>query len=189
MLAYGLPGIVAVLLIALLRPVLSNGVLWLVAAVVVLPLVGYIITRYIEIEKGPPPLGDPGQQKPIATISRPTKGTVERTIPCSGTATGVQNNMHLWLAIETLHETEVRIWPKAEVFVNNNRWDAIIFEDGATRKFSISLFIADPEADKTIKDWLEDGRVTGEYPYMTGIAGSERLDRVEGLSLKKLKTR
>jgi hypothetical protein len=182
-LAYGLPGIVAVLLIVLLRSALPNSVLWLVAAVIVLPLVGYIITVYIARRPAPAP---PGQQKPFATIIQPTKNqTVERTIHCSGIATGVQNNMHLWLAIET-HETEVRIWPKGEVLVDNtNAWSATIFEDGATKRFSISLFIANPEADKIIQDWLENGRVTGEYPHMTGIAGSERLDRVGGVRLRK----
>jgi hypothetical protein len=185
-LAYGLPGIVAVLLIVLLRSALPNSVLWLVAAVIVLPLVGYIITVYIA-RRPPPPL-PPGQQKPDATIVQPTKNQiVERTIHCSGTATGVQNNLHLWLAVET-HETEVRIWPKGEVLVDNlNRWSATIFEDGATKRFSISLFIANPEGDKIIRDWLENGRVTGEYPHMTGIAGSERLDRVGSVRLRKLK--
>lgn len=190
-LAYGLPGTVAVLLIVFLRPFLPNGVLWLVAAVIDLPLLGYIITLYIEkhsphIERGPPP---PLPPKPDATIGQPTKNQmVERTIHCTGTATGVQHDMHLWLAVET-RETRVRIWPKeGEVLVDNaNRWSATIFEDGATKSFSISLFIANPEANKFIRDWLEKGRVTGEYSSLTGIAGSARLDRVGGLHLRKVK--
>jgi hypothetical protein len=184
-LAYGLPGIVAVLLIVLLRPVLPISVLVTVAVVIIVPLVGYITLGYLDGKA--PPGTDDVQQKPNATISQPNKNDiVERTILCSGTATGVQSNMHLWLAVETGETGKVRIWPKeGEVLRDNvNRWSGTIFEDGATKKFSISLFIADPEGDKIIRDWLQAGRVNGEYTSLKGIAGTVRLARVGGLRLK-----
>ena len=42
-----------------------------------------------------------------------------------------------------------------------NKWSGPIFEDGVTEQFAISLFVADMNADRRIKEWLEAGRRTG----------------------------
>jgi hypothetical protein len=119
-----------------------------------------------------------------ATIDKPrTNQLVGRTIRCSGIATDVQPQMHLWLAVEAAGLT----WPKeGEVFVDKkNRWSGTIFEDGATRKFAVALLIATPEGDRLIREWLEDGRSKGEYAERKGIPGTERLARVDGLRLRR----
>lgn len=184
LLAYGLPGIVTVLLIVLLRPVVPDNLIWLLAVVILAPLVGYLITD-INARHRPPGVDTvQHQQRPRAIIDEPrTNQFVGRTIRCSGIATDVQPQMHLWLAVEA----DGLIWPReGEVFVDKeNRWSGTIFEDGATRKFSAALLIASPEGDRLIREWLEDGRRKGEYAEMKGIPGTERLARVDGLRLRR----
>jgi hypothetical protein len=182
-LAYGLPGIIAVLLIVLLRPVVPDNLLWLLAVVILAPLLGYIITDLVarrslasDTEKFP--------QRPRAKIDEPLPNQiVKRTINCSGSATGIQPGMHLWLAVEA----NGFIWPKeGEVVLDKeNQWRATIFEDGATKRFAVALLVTGPEGDKTIREWLEDGRCKGEYVEMKGIGGAERIARVDGLRLSR----
>jgi hypothetical protein len=182
-LAYGLPGIVSVLLIALLRPVVPDNLIWLLAVAILAPLSGYIFTDLIA-RRSPATYSKQYPKRPNATIEEPyPKQTVGRTIRCSGSATGIQPTMHLWLAIEANHF----IWPKeVEVRVDReNRWKAIIFEDGAIKRFSVALLVTGPEGDKVIQDWLEDGRRKGEYAEMKGIPGAERIARVDGLRLDR----
>jgi hypothetical protein len=178
LLAYGLPGIVAVLLITLLRPVVPNNLVWLLAVVILAPLLGYIISDVLA-RRSPP--SDTGRGT-RATIDEPRPNqTVIRTIHCNGSATSVQPDMHLWLAVEA----NGLVWPKeGEVHVDKDRWSATIFEDGATKKFSLALLIANPDADTCIRTWLEEGRRKGEYAEMKGIPGTKRLARVDGLRLR-----
>jgi hypothetical protein len=178
LLAYGLPGIVAVLLIVVLRPAVPNNLIWLLAVAILAPLLGYIIT---DVHARRSNASDTGR-RPRATIDEPRPNqTVIRTIPCSGAASGVQSNTHLWLAIEA----NGFVWPKeGEVYIANDRWSATIFEDGATKKFSIALLLATPDADTFIRKWLEEGRRKGEYAEMKGIPGTERVARVDGLRLR-----
>jgi hypothetical protein len=76
------------------------------------------------------------------------------------------------------------VWPKeGEVSVDNGRWSATIFEDGVTKKFSIALLLANPDADKDIRKWLDEGRRKGEYDEMKGFPGTVRVARVDGLRL------
>ena len=182
-LAFGVPAIVAVLLIAVLSPFLSTGVLLLVAVVILMILVSYVTV--VIVERGTGSHADKGHPRPNATIDHPIANeSVDRTIFCTGIATGIQKNMHLWLAVETYNK-KVRIWPKAEVLLDElDHWNKTIFEDGATQQFSISLWIADPVGDKIIRDWLAAGRLKGEYTNLNTINGADRLIRVEGLTLK-----
>jgi hypothetical protein len=183
LLAYGLPGIVAVLLIVLLRPVVPDNLIWLLAVVILAPLVGYILTAF-SARRFPIVDNAQRQQRPRATVDEPSPDqTVGRTIHCSGSATGVPPSMHLWLTVEATGF----VWPKeGEVHVDkDNRWLATIFEDGAIKRFSVALLIANPEADKTIREWLEEGRSKGEYTEMKGIRGTERIARIDGLRLRR----
>lgn len=180
LLAYGLPGIVAVLLIVVLRPAVTNNLVWLLAVVILAPLLGYIITDVHARRSLPSDRG----RGPRATIDDPPQNqTVRRTIHCAGSATNVPPNMHLWLAVEA----NGLIWPKeGEVHIDKDRWGATVFEDGATKRFSIALLIATPEADKFIRKWLDEGRRNkGEYAEMRGIPGTERIARVDGLRVRR----
>lgn len=117
-------------------------------------------------------------------ISEPKPGQIvtRRTFVCKGNANGVGPQTHLWLAIEVNNQ----IWPKErEVHVSaDGTWENTVYEDGATDKFSISLLSASPDAEKRINQWIEDGRTTGQYKQLSGIPGTERIYRVDGLRLK-----
>jgi hypothetical protein len=63
-------------------------------------------------------------------------------------------------------------------------WESTVYEDGATDKFSLSLYAVNAEEEKKIVQWLEDGENTGKYQELSGILG-DRLDRVEDLRLKR----
>lgn len=105
---------------------------------------------------------------------------VGRTIHCSGVVSGMQPGLSLWLAIEVGN----LVWPKeGKVLPDDGNWTATIFEDGATDKFSLALFVADKAADQRIKDWLDAGRRIGEYAEWKDIRGARRLARVDGLRL------
>lgn len=184
LLAYGLPGIVAVMLIVLLRSAVPDNLVWLMAAVITLPLVGYIITD-IYARRSAEKVGGGGAPRLEASFEEPRrKSTVTRTIVCRGTASGIPKDMHLWLAVEA----NGFVWPKeGEVLVdkNSSRWAATIFEDGATASFDVSLLLANPDGHKFIRDWLEAGIQKGEYAEMKGIPGTQRIARVERLRLSK----
>ena len=183
-LAYGLPGIVAVLLIVLLRPVVPDNLLWLLAAVILGPLLGYIITD-VAARRSLTSEGKEDSQGPRGTIFEPRANqTVRRTINCSGSATGLRPGMHLWLAVES----NGFIWPKeTSIRVDrDNQWQTTIFEDGASKKFSLALLVADDEGDKVIREWLSAGQKNnGAYVEMKAFAGTVRIARVDGLRLSR----
>ena len=183
LLAYGIPGIVAVLLIVSLRSAVPDNLVLLLSVVILALLVGYIATA-VDARHRPPALQLVAPQRPRATIDAPSPNQiVVRTIPCSGSATGIQPDMHLWLAVEA----NGFIWPKeGEVYMDEEgRWSATIFEAGAAKEFSVALLIANSEANKVIRTWLEKGRRNGEYALMKRISGTERLARADGLRLNK----
>ena len=179
-LAYGLPVIVAVLLIAVIRPAVPASLAWLLALVIVAPLVCYIATLVIVRGRNVPIESPP--QAPWAEIEDPDdKQVVERTITCRGSARGIPKTMHLWLAVEERNF----IWPKeGEIFVIDGQWKGKIYEDGVADQFKISLYMADSKAHQFIQDWLDAGRRGEGYSTLTGIEGTTRLDRVEQLRLK-----
>jgi len=186
-LAYGLPGIVAVLLLVLLRPVVPNNLIWLMSVVIVAPLVGYIITLYIE-RRLPRPDTDSylqNLQRPWGRIDEPRAyQTVGRTIHCSGTATGIPLGACLWLAVES----GGFIWPKEGGFTvyKDNQWQATISEDGATKRFSVGLYLVNAEGKQAIEDWFEAAKNNdGEYAEKRAFIGTMRIARVDGLRLRK----
>ena len=107
---------------------------------------------------------------------------VGRTIRCSGVVTGLHPGLNLWLAVEAGN----LVWPKESRVLpdETNKWVADIFEDGATQRFDVSLFVTDAGADRRIKEWLEAGRRTGVYAELVGLPGARRLARVDGLRRK-----
>jgi hypothetical protein len=119
------------------------------------------------------------------SIAIPRKGetVTRRTFICQGKATGVGPQTHLWLVVEANNH----FWPKErEVHVppGGGIWESTVYEDGATDKFSLSLYAVNAEEEKKIVQWLEDGENTGKYQELSGILG-DRLDRVEDLRLKR----
>lgn len=101
------------------------------------------------------------------------------TIQCTGSARDLDTGLHLWLAVEA----GGFVWFKEnEIYVDRNgRWEAMVYEDGATQEFAISLFVANDDAHQQILDWFQTGIGTGQYPELRRVAGTQRLDRVDGL--------
>ena len=112
-----------------------------------------------------------------------TNAAVSRTIRCSGVVTGLQPGLSLWLAVEA----GGFVWPKESIVLPDatSYWSGPIFEDGVTEQFGVSLFVADANADRRIREWLEAGRRTGSYAQWRGIPGARRLARVDGLRLAR----
>jgi disulfide bond formation protein DsbB len=97
-LAYDLPIMVTVLLIAVIRPAIPANLVWLLALVIVAPLACYIATLVIVRDRNGPIDSPP--QVPWAEIEYPdSQQVVDRTIKCHGSAKGIPKNMHLWLAM------------------------------------------------------------------------------------------
>jgi len=120
-----------------------------------------------------------------ATINEPgTKQTVtRRTFVCKGHATGVTVNTHLWLVVEAKHH----YWPKEQELhvLEDGSWESTVYEDGATDKFDLAIYSANPEGEKFINDWIEAGKRAGEYKELRGLPpGTKRVARVDDLRLK-----
>jgi hypothetical protein len=83
---------------------------------------------------------------------------------CSGSASGLQEGAHLWLAVEI----DGRIWPKeSEVHVEEDgSWSKTVFEQGTAGKFSLSLLAANAEGNEYIRAWLRLCDQTGSYPEL-----------------------
>ena len=120
--------------------------------------------------------------KVTGSISDPQPNeAVRRTFKCSGVVTGMQPGLSLWLAVEVGD----LVWPKESKVTpdQDNKWSAIVFEDGATQTFAVALFVADSKVDRRIGKWLEAGRSSGTYSVLRGIPGARRIARVDGLRL------
>ncbi|HEV7796586.1 MAG TPA: hypothetical protein VGO73_00405 [Pyrinomonadaceae bacterium] len=121
--------------------------------------------------------------KVVAEIDKPASDQViGRTIRCSGWARDVSERHHLWLAVEAGGFT----WFKEdEIFVDeNSTWEAMIFEDGATAEFAVSLYVANDDAHQKILDWFRTGINTGgQYPELQRLPGTRRIARVDRLRL------
>lgn len=183
-LAYGLPGIVAVLLIVLLQPLVPDNLLWLLAAVTLGPLLGYIITDVVARRSSTPEAQNLSQVARGTIFEPRPKQTVKRTINCSGSAMGLQPGMHLWLAVES----HGFVWPKeTSIHVDkDNQWQTTIFEDGASKEFSVALMVADHDGDVAIREWLAAGKKNnGAYVEMKAFPGTIRIARVDGLRLSR----
>jgi hypothetical protein len=181
-LAYGLPVLVTILLIAVLKSALPANIGWLLALAIVVPMLGYVVTSVLvrgESDQSHPI--EPPAQAPWAEIESPkSRQVVDRTIECSGSAKGIPPNMHLWLAVEERNF----IWPKeGEIIVDRQgKWKGTIFEDGVADEFAVALFMADALGHQYIRSWLESGRQSG-YLTLTGIPGTTRIKRVDRLRL------
>jgi hypothetical protein len=117
-------------------------------------------------------------------ISSPVASqSVPRAFRSAGTVNDVGSTVHLWLAVEV----NGLIWPKEGQIIpdESGSWTAMVFEDGATDLFSLSLLAADSPAHKKIEAWLNSGKKSGTYRELTSLPGTRRVDRVDGLRLSK----
>jgi hypothetical protein len=92
---------------------------------------------------------------------------------------GVGPECHLWLAVEA----NGYIWPKEREFFaeDDGSWKDTIYEEGTTAAFSLSLFVANSQANKRIRAWLDEGDATGNYDKMRRVPGTRRIAKIDGL--------
>lgn len=104
-----------------------------------------------------------------------------KTILCSGTVTGMQPGLSLWLAVEVGE----KVWPKENrpVLDQDNHWSVTIFEDGRSKVIAIGLFVADAKSSRWIEKWLEAGQKVGQYREVVGIPGARRIARVDNIQI------
>lgn len=97
----------------------------------------------------------------------------------SGTASGLQPGLYLWLVVEV----NGAMWPKeGEVVVKEDgTWTKTIFEEGNAEEFSLSLYVLDPAADRGLRNWFKEGDRTGHYDELHRSKGMLRVTRVDGL--------
>jgi hypothetical protein len=128
--------------------------------------------------------GSPPKSMKDGRIEQPSHGQkVNKTCECSGWVKNIDAGSHLWLAVEV----NGLIWFKeGEIHPDkNNKWNAIVFEDGATKEFALALYIADESAHQRILEWINDGKRTGQYSQLDRVVGAQRLHRIDKLRLKQ----
>jgi hypothetical protein len=185
-LAYGIPILVTILLIAVLsatalKTPIPASIIWLLALATVAPLGGYVATLFLVRRSSALP--EEQAQAPWGEIVSPkSRQIVERTIECTGSVKDIPAGAHLWLTVD---ERQF-IWPKEGEIIPNKQgdWKGRIFEDGDAGEFSISLFMADSFGDQFIRNWLTVGKQT-EYTPLRGIPGTTRITRIEGLRIER----
>ena len=114
-------------------------------------------------------------------ILEPKRGqVVDKAISCFGRVEGVTERCHLWLAVES----GPFIWPKEKEIYrdqDSGAWRYTIHEEGMTKMFRLSLFVADDRANKRIRAWIDRGDETGNYPQFRRPRGMRRVASVEEL--------
>jgi hypothetical protein len=122
--------------------------------------------------------------KVIGQIKGPAAGSaVANTVECAGSVEGLQDGVHLWLAVEA--DGGKGMWPKLPLKVaKDGPWSATVFEDGSSPTFNLSLLAADSTTDVLFKNWLENSRRTNSYESLAGVTGYVRVARVDGLRRK-----
>jgi hypothetical protein len=125
------------------------------------------------------PLGDSG---PRGCIALPTTGdSVSQKFTVVGNLVDIPDATHVWLA--TVVDNEY--WPKMPEVPTGRAFNVTIVEEGrpADGKFSLALLLVDKQADQDIRDWLDHGERTGDYPGLR-IGAMEVLDVVAELRLR-----
>jgi hypothetical protein len=135
--------------------------------------------------RDPPAKRSDAWDKAKGTIDDPTPGQVVRpTFECSGTVSGMDSALSLWLVVEA----GGLVWPKeGKILVDRDgRWSATVFEDGAVSEFAVALYLVDSPVDRAISEWLRHGQETGTYAELKSIpAERRRLFRIDGLRLDR----
>jgi len=114
-------------------------------------------------------------------IDEPDEGqSLQADFVASGTVQDAGKDARIWLAVEI----EDRIWPKEGRVVlrgTGGQWSHAVFEDGTAGEFSLSLWAANAQADRSLQAWLDASNRTRVFPEMRPLPGMKRLDRVRGL--------
>jgi hypothetical protein len=135
---------------------------------------------YIETYSPPPPAE---KRRPAGQILSPESGQrVPRAFRVEGTLSDIPADHHIWLAVQIGN----LLWPKEpEVPSQDYHWSQRIVEGGDPPggRFSLALLMADSHGHRIIKEWIEDGRFTGDWPGLIDIPGA-KLHVVQDLVLR-----
>jgi len=104
---------------------------------------------------------------------------VDSTIFCSGWVEDLDPDCHLWLAVEA----GGHIWPKEREFLAeaDGSWKNTVYEEGTRKTFALSLFVANKQANRKFRAWLDAGDKSGRYKEMQRVPGTRRLAKIDGL--------
>lgn len=120
----------------------------------------------------------------IGAITSPGSGQhVGHVFTAQGTLRQLPAGHHVWLAVEVGD----LLWPKEpEIPTTSGNWTRQVGEYGNPPggRFSLVLLMVGPEGNREIQAWLRHGKETGDFPGLTRITDSVRLDVVEGLVLE-----
>lgn len=112
------------------------------------------------------------------TIRLPTdSSSVDRHILAEGDIISLPEIAWLWLVIEI---GDLK-WPKEPgVSVSGNAWTGEAYEGGTppNGQFTLSLYVMGKAGFDQIKKWIDQGHRSGNYPGLSVIDNSRRLDSV-----------
>lgn len=137
--------------------------------------------KYIEDCPPIPRRRNSGFEAVRGAIDEPGQGqTLQADFVASGTVQDAGKDVRIWLAVEI----DDRIWPKEGRVVLRDaegHWSQAVFEDGTADEFSLSLWAANAEADRSLRAWLDASNRTRVFPELRPLPGMKRLDRVRRL--------
>jgi hypothetical protein len=124
---------------------------------------------YIGTYSPPPP---PEKKRPTGQILSPESGQrVPRAVRVEGTLSDIPTEYHIWLAVQIGN----LLWPKEpEIPSKDYHWSQRIVEgDPPGGRFSLALVMVDSHGQRIIKEWIKDGRSTGDWPGLFDISGTK----------------
>jgi len=115
--------------------------------------------------------------RPTGLITSPRTGARVRVglVTVRGRLGGIPRGRHVWVALKR----GSWLFPKEpEIGSRNARWTRQIDETGPPHDFSLVLLMVARRGHVDIVRWLERGKRSGNFPALTRIRDSRRLDAV-----------
>lgn len=119
-------------------------------------------------------------RNPRGRINYPrNRDLLPRRFRAEGTIDSLPAGQHLLLVVQV----GGLMWPKGEVQVDNTSWASEVYEGGSPPggHFTLSLYLVSDKGYGEIADWLEHGKLTGNYPGLGQIK--------DGIKLHSIKSR
>lgn len=109
-------------------------------------------------------------------ITVPENGSaVPDHFDAAGEVFGFPSGHRLWLAVEV---SGLLFFKEPEVVIDQGSWRSEISGTATAHSFQLALYDVGPDGQRTIENWLREGRTTGSYPGLQRIQGDRQLDRV-----------
>jgi hypothetical protein len=113
--------------------------------------------------------GNISEPRPFARVSR--------AIMVTGYTENLPSNFSVWLSVDYGKLS----WPKEPVINPNSHFSVIVHEGGYPPKnrFNLVLYAVGPKGNQEIEQWLDNGRNTGNFPGISAISESTKLQSIE----------